>query len=63
MVRFGDDADEILREAEAYGADLIAVTTAGKSGLQRMAMGSVAEQVFRRAQVPVLLYHPSRVPD
>ena len=63
MVRFGDDADEILREAEAYGADLIAVTTAGKSGLQRMAMGSVAEQVFRRARVPVLLYHPNRVPD
>jgi nucleotide-binding universal stress UspA family protein len=63
VVRFGDDADEILREADACGADLIAVTTAGKSGLQRVAMGSVAEQVFRRAQVPVLLYHPSRVPD
>ena len=63
VVRFGDDADEILREAEACGANLIAVTTAGKSGLQRVAMGSVAEQVFRRAQVPVLLYHPSQVPD
>ena len=63
VVRFGDDADEILREAEACGADLLAVTTAGKSGLQRVAMGSVAEQVFRRARVPVLLYHPNRVPD
>jgi nucleotide-binding universal stress UspA family protein len=63
VVRFGDDVDEILREAEACGADLIAVTTTGKSGLQRVAMGSVAEQVFRRAQVPVLLYHPKRVPD
>jgi nucleotide-binding universal stress UspA family protein len=63
VVRFGDDADEILQEAEACGADLIAVTTAGKSGLQRIAMGSVAEQVFRRAQVPVVLYHPARVPD
>ena len=63
MVRFGDDVDEILREAEACGADLLAVTTAGKSGLQRVAMGSVAEQVFRRAQVPVLLYNPGRVPD
>lgn len=63
VVRFGDDADEILREAKACGADLIAVTTAGKSGLQRVAMGSVAEQVFRRAQIPVLLYHPNRVPD
>ena len=63
VVRFGDDTDEILREAEACGADLLAVTTAGKSGLQRVAMGSVAEQVFRRAQVPVLLYHPGRAPD
>jgi nucleotide-binding universal stress UspA family protein len=63
VVRFGDDADEILREAEAYGADLVAVTTAGRSGLKRMAMGSVAEQVFRRSGVPVLLYHPGRPPE
>ena len=62
VVRFGDDADEILREAEAYGADLVAVTTAGKSGLKRVVMGSVAEQVFRRARAPVLLYHPGGVP-
>jgi nucleotide-binding universal stress UspA family protein len=63
VVRFGDDADEILREVEAYGADLVAVTTAGKSGLKRTVLGSVAEQVFRRAQVPVLLYHPGWAPD
>jgi nucleotide-binding universal stress UspA family protein len=63
VVRFGDDADEILREADAFGADLIAVTTAGKSGLKRLVMGSVADRVFRRARVPVLLYHPGWVPD
>jgi nucleotide-binding universal stress UspA family protein len=63
VVRFGDDADEILREVEAYGADLVAVATAGKSGLKRMVMGSVAEEVFRRARVPVLLYHPGWIPD
>ena len=63
VVRFGDDVDEILRETEACGADLLAVTTAGKSGLQRIALGSVAEQVFRRAQVPVLLYRPVSIPD
>jgi len=28
VVRFGEPAEEILREAEAFGADLIAVTTA-----------------------------------
>jgi nucleotide-binding universal stress UspA family protein len=62
VVRFGDDADEILREAEACGADLLAVATAGKSGLKRMVMGSVADEVFRRARVPVLLYHPGWIP-
>ena len=63
VVRFGDAADEILREAEAYGADLIAAATAGKGGLKRMVLGSVAHQVFRRARVPVLLYHPGQLQD
>ncbi len=56
VVRFGTDVREILLEAEAFGADLIAVTTAGRSGVGRAVLGSVAEQVFRRATVPVLLY-------
>ena len=56
VVRFGGDVEEILREAEAYGADLVALSTSGKSGLKRVILGSVAEQVFRRARVPVLLY-------
>jgi nucleotide-binding universal stress UspA family protein len=59
-VRFGDPLDEILKEAEAFDADLIAVTTAGRSGLGRAVLGSVAERVFRKAETPVLLYRPSR---
>ena len=58
-VRFGDPVDEILKEAEAFDADLIAVTTAGRSGLGRAVLGSVADRVFRRAATPVLLYRPS----
>jgi nucleotide-binding universal stress UspA family protein len=45
-VRFGDPVREILTEAESFGADLIAVTTTGRSGLRRAVLGSVAEQVF-----------------
>ena len=60
MVRFGNALDEILEETKAFGADLIAVSTAGKSGLGRVVLGSVAEQVFRRAEVPVLLFRPGR---
>ena len=56
LVRFGDPVQEILLEAEAFGADLIAVATAGRSGVGRTVLGSVAEQVFRKAEVPVLLF-------
>lgn len=58
VIRFGNEADEILQEAEAYNADLVAMTTAGKSGLRRVLMGSVAERVLHRARIPVLLYRP-----
>ena len=58
-VRFGEARDEILKEAEEAGADLIAVTTAGRSIVRRAVLGSVADQVFRRAAIPVLLYHPT----
>jgi nucleotide-binding universal stress UspA family protein len=58
VVRFGEPAEEILREAEAFGADLIAVTTAGRSGIGRVALGSVAETVFRKAPVAVVLFYP-----
>ena len=60
VVRFGDPLDEILSEAAAFEADLITVTTAGRSGLSRAIMGSVAEQVMRKAEVPVLLLRPGR---
>lgn len=59
-VRFGDPVREILREAEQWDADLIAVTTASRNGLERMVLGSVAKQVFRKAGVPVVLYHGGR---
>jgi nucleotide-binding universal stress UspA family protein len=58
-VRFGDPLAEILREAEAFGADLIAVATAGRSGIRRELLGSVAEQVLRKAPAPVMLLRPA----
>jgi nucleotide-binding universal stress UspA family protein len=57
VVRFGDPAEEILREVDDFGADLVVVTTAAGSGLKRMAFGSVAEEVFRKARVRVALLH------
>ena len=55
-VRFGDPVKEILREAEDYSADVIVVGTAARSAIKRTLVGSVAEAVLRRADVPVLLH-------
>jgi nucleotide-binding universal stress UspA family protein len=54
-VRIGDPAAEIIRGAREFQADLIAMTTHGRSGLSRLIFGSVAEAVLRRASVPVFL--------
>ena len=58
-VRFGDPAAQILDEAETFGADLIVVGTAGRSGIGRVLLGSVAERVFAKATVPVMLLRPT----
>jgi nucleotide-binding universal stress UspA family protein len=54
VVRFGDPVTEIIREAEAFGADLVALGTARRSWLAR-ALGSVADRVFRKSGTRVLL--------
>lgn len=54
-VRVGDAATEIAAGAREYQADLIAMTTHGRSGLSRLLFGSVAEAVLRLADVPVFL--------
>jgi nucleotide-binding universal stress UspA family protein len=50
----GDPAHEILRIAREAGCDLIVMGTHGSTGLTRLLMGSVAEQVVRKAPCPVL---------
>jgi nucleotide-binding universal stress UspA family protein len=50
----GDPVTAILRAAEEVGCDLIVMGTHGRTGLGRLLLGSVAEQVVRRASCPVL---------
>ncbi len=50
----GDPAGEILRAAQAVKADLIVMGSHGRTGLSRLLMGSVAEQIVRKAPCPVL---------
>jgi nucleotide-binding universal stress UspA family protein len=56
----GDQVDTIIRRAEAWPADLIVMGTHGRTGLERLVLGSVAEKVLRRAPCPVLTI-PRRV--
>ncbi|MBI2932805.1 MAG: universal stress protein [Planctomycetes bacterium] len=51
----GDPASEILDECRRQSADLIAITTHGRSGIARWVLGSVAEKVLRAATVPLLV--------
>jgi nucleotide-binding universal stress UspA family protein len=50
----GDPATEIVRLATEAKADLIVMGTHGRSGFGRLLMGSVAEQVMRKAPCPVV---------
>jgi nucleotide-binding universal stress UspA family protein len=59
-VRFGDPVTQILEEAEAWNADLIAMATRGRACIGRALLGSVAEQVFRKASTAVTLYRAGR---
>jgi nucleotide-binding universal stress UspA family protein len=50
----GDPVTRILGIAEEESCDLIVMGTHGRTGLGRILMGSVAEQVMRKATCPVL---------
>ena len=47
--------DLVTETALAWGASLIVLGSHGRRGLQRMLLGSDAEQILRTAPVPVLL--------
>jgi nucleotide-binding universal stress UspA family protein len=54
-------ADAITTFAAGRDADLIAMTTHGRTGLARVTMGSVAARVLHEARCPVLLLRPNRL--
>jgi nucleotide-binding universal stress UspA family protein len=51
-------AEGILDQARQSKADWIALATHGRSGLQKLMLGSVADKVIRGATVPVFVYRP-----
>lgn len=51
----GKPVEQILRQAELWQPDLIFMGTHGRTGLAHFLQGSVAEEVVRQAQRPVLV--------
>lgn len=55
----GPIAPTILQVAKDEHADVIAMSTHGRSGPARWVLGSVADRIVRESPVPVLLIRPS----
>lgn len=62
MVENFAPADAILREADLADADLIVLGTTAKKGLVKLALGSIAEEVLRKASCPVWTVGPKCTP-
>ena len=54
-VRIGDPGKEILALAEEVGASLIILGSHGRTGVKRLLLGSVSEEVVRKALCPVMV--------
>lgn len=54
-IREGSPANTILKTAEEVGADVIAMSTHGRSWPGKWLLGSVAERVVRHSKIPVMM--------
>lgn len=58
IVRGGNVWEELEQFVEQEHVDLVAIGTHGRTGLRKIVLGSVAEEVFRHASCPVLTVGP-----
>ncbi len=61
-VGIGNPADEIIKVANEINANLIAMSTHGRSGISRWAFGSITDRVLRGASTPIFLVRAPREP-
>lgn len=55
VLRIGTPAEGVVEYARGHDCDLIVMGTHGRTGLQHILMGSVAEKVIRTAPCPVMV--------
>jgi len=60
VVAEGDPSAEILRIAKEKNIDLLVLGSIGKTGLEKIMLGSVAEKLVRRSTVPVMVVPEKR---
>jgi nucleotide-binding universal stress UspA family protein len=51
----GKPHEEVIKTAQDWGADIIVMGSHGRTGIKRLLMGSVAENVLRHSKCPVLV--------
>lgn len=56
-IREGEPVEEILKEQEEKGVDLIVMPSHGRTGILKRLMGQISEKVMEEAKTPVLLVH------
>jgi nucleotide-binding universal stress UspA family protein len=55
IVAEGNPSEEILRRSSESGIDLLVMGSIGRTGIEKIMLGSVAEKVVRNSRVPVLI--------
>jgi nucleotide-binding universal stress UspA family protein len=58
VVRYGDTLEEIAREAEVFGADMIALTSGRRGRLRSALAPGIAQRVQTRTATPTLVLYP-----
>jgi nucleotide-binding universal stress UspA family protein len=51
----GHPVDKLVQYAEEEGMDIVVIGTLGRTGLERLLLGSVTENLIRHSKVPVLV--------
>src|SRR5262245_51541694 len=54
----GQPSDVIFQQVDKQAVDLVVMRTRGHSGIQRAVMGSIAERLLSRRDVPIVMLRP-----
>jgi nucleotide-binding universal stress UspA family protein len=63
VVEAGVPYNKIVKKAEGEKADLIVMSTHGRTGIEQIMLGSVTAKVVARASCPVLTIRPAQKND